>query len=200
MISGTNFQPRCFLLMLIAALIIARVCMTPISGYVTSRRHPRWPIIGLNSCKFAAAAIKSSTEIPNALATSNDSASAFGKNSCRGGSSKRIVTLLPPIASKIPSKSPCCIGSNCFNAIWRCSTFCATTNSRIALIRSGELKNICSVRTRPTPSAPKLTALAASSGVSAFVRIFIVLRSSAHCMNFLKLPEIVAGTVLISPR
>ena len=49
------------------------------------------------------------------------------------------------------------------------------------------------------PSAPKLTARAASSGVSAFVRIWSVRRASAQSMNVLKFPEIVAGTVFTAP-
>ena len=48
MISGTTFRPSLFSWQ--AASMIARVCISVISGYVMPRRTPRWPSIGLNSC------------------------------------------------------------------------------------------------------------------------------------------------------
>ena len=59
-------------------------------------------------------------------------------------------------------------------------------NSRIACTRSVLLKNMCSVRTKPMPVAPLRMPVAASSGVSAFARIEIVLLSSAHRINVLR--------------
>ena len=53
MISGTMFQSGCAALTFSAALMTARVCMAAISGKVTARRQPRWPIMGLNSCREA---------------------------------------------------------------------------------------------------------------------------------------------------
>ena len=40
MISGTKFQSGCSVFTFNAALMIARACIAPSSGYVTSRRHP----------------------------------------------------------------------------------------------------------------------------------------------------------------
>ena len=51
-------------------------------------------------------------------------------------------------------------------------------------MRSGS-KNICSVRQRPIPSAPKAIACFASAGLSALVRTFNVLTSSAHDISSL---------------
>ena len=48
MISGTTFRPS--LLSWHAASMMARACISVISGYVMPRRTPRWPSIGLNSC------------------------------------------------------------------------------------------------------------------------------------------------------
>ena len=47
MISGTTFVPSFASWQ--AASMIARVCISVISGYVMPRRTPRWPSIGLNS-------------------------------------------------------------------------------------------------------------------------------------------------------
>ncbi len=57
--------------------------------------------------------------------------------------------------------------------------------SRTIAIRSGA-KNMCSVRTRPMPSAPNSRAFAASAGVSAFARTPSDRRSSAQPRNSLK--------------
>src|SRR5258707_1132942 len=56
-------------------------------------------------------------------------------------------------------------------------------------------KNMCSVRVRPMPSAPKLRATSASCGVSAFVRTFSVRYSSAHFMIWANAPLSDASTV-----
>ena len=86
-----------------------------------------------------------------------------GRNSCSGGSSRRIVTGSPSIASKIPSKSARCIGSSLASARRRPPSSRATIISRIAVIRSPS-KNMCSVRQSPMPSAPKPRAMRASCG------------------------------------
>ncbi len=49
-ISGTTLYDGYFLFTLIAASITALVCISAISEYVTLKRHPLCPIIGLNSC------------------------------------------------------------------------------------------------------------------------------------------------------
>ena len=95
--------------------------------------------------------------------------SSGGRNSCSGGSRSRIVTGKPVIASKIASKSPCCIGSSLSRAARRPSSFAARIISRTTGSRSSAM-NMCSVRQRPIPCAPKSRALAASAGVSAFAR------------------------------
>ena len=56
-------------------------------------------------------------------------------------------------------------------------------------------KNMCSVRQRPMPSAPKLRAVFASSGVSALARTFILRAASAHFMSSVNSGVGAAGTV-----
>ena len=85
----------------------------------------------------------------------------------------------PAIASKIPSKSPCCRGSNRSSAERRSSSSRARIISRTIGSRPSAM-NMCSVRQRPMPSAPNSRALAASSGVSAFARTRMRLSSSAQ--------------------
>ncbi len=170
-----------------AASIIALVCISAISGYVTARRHPLWPIIGLNSCRFDIACLSSSIGIIISLARAFISSSSVGRNSCSGGSSSLIVTGRSPITSYMPLKSSFCMGSSFASAFTLCSTFFETIISRIADILSS-LKNMCSVLVRPMPSAPKSTACAASLGVSALVLTLSVLTSSAHCIIIPKSP------------
>ena len=93
----------------------------------------------------------------------------FGRNSCSGGSSSRIVTGSPFIASNRPSKSSCCSGSSSASASLRASRSSAMIIARIFGWRSSAM-NMCSVRQRPMPSAPSSRALSASAGVSAFAR------------------------------
>ena len=92
-----------------------------------------------------------------------------GRNSCSGGSSSRMVTGSPAIASKMPSKSACWNGSSrpaprAARPRRRPGSSRCTTGSR------SSPKNMCSVRHRPMPSAPSSRALAASAGVSALAR------------------------------
>ena len=86
----------------LAARTIARTCISYTSGHCRPSRQPRVPSIGFASC---------SSPMRRRIASEVASSSA-GRNSCRGGSSSRIVTGKPAIASKMPSKSDCCIGSN----------------------------------------------------------------------------------------
>ena len=60
-------------------------------------------------------------------------------------------------------------------------------------------KNICSVRDRPIPSAPKSRAVLASSGVSALVRTFIVRTASAQPIKVPKSPDNFGWIVGTSP-
>lgn len=84
-ISGTISYPSSSLTS-IAASINALVCILAISGYVTAKRHPLCPIIGLNSCSSVHFSFKCSTVTPMSLASCLISSSSVGKNSCRGGS------------------------------------------------------------------------------------------------------------------
>ena len=103
----------------------------------------------------------------SALAISALSLVSGGKNSCRGGSRRRIVTGKPDIAIMMPTKSARCSGS--ISAITpRCTSSFSANTRRSTKTRRGP-RNICSVRQSPTPSAPRIRALTASSGVSAFV-------------------------------
>ncbi len=83
------------------------------------------------------------------------------------------------MALSIPIKSSLCIGKIIFNAALRDSLSLARIICRTAEILS-EPKNICSVRQRPIPSAPNARAFCASSGVSAFARIFNLRKSSTQ--------------------
>ncbi len=58
---------------------------------------------------------------------------------------------------------------------------------------------MCSVRHSPIPSAPNDRARTESSGVSQFVRTFIVRTLSAHDIRVAKKPEIVGSTVGTCP-
>ena len=77
------------------------------------------------------------------------------------------------MARKMPRKSSRWNGRS-FSSAARCDTWSAAMIiSRTMGMRSGA-KNMCSVRTRPMPSAPNSRALRASSGVSALARTPIV--------------------------
>ena len=84
-ISGTILYPSSSLTS-IAASIKALVCILAISGYVTAKRHPLCPIIGLNSCSSAHLFFRCSTVTPISFANAIISSSSVGKNSCSGGS------------------------------------------------------------------------------------------------------------------
>ena len=95
------------------------------------RRQPRVPIIGFVSARLAHAARaaprprRSARPVASAArsrASSTDSSSLRGRNSCSGGSSSRIVTGRPSIASKIPSKSARWSGSSSSSAARRSSS------------------------------------------------------------------------------
>ncbi len=71
-----------------------RTCMSPISGKTIGSRQPRNPIIGFISCSSSTRSKIFSTVVPICLATASAPArlSFCGRNSCSGGSSRRIVT------------------------------------------------------------------------------------------------------------
>src|SRR5664280_2117466 len=147
------------------------------------RREPRVPSIGLNSCS---AMIRSRM-------TGSSVSSSLGRNSCSGGSSSRTTIGRPSIASKMPSKSDCCIGSSLSSSFWRSTVvvariiFCTTGSRSTAM-------NMCSVRHSPMPSAPNSRALAASSGVSPLARTPRRRKLSAHSRMTRKSSLIEGGT------
>jgi len=181
-----------------AAPKMARVCICVISGYVFPKRQPRWPNIGLCSHNDSTRCWIYCRLTPIVSAISCCPFKSWGTNSCKGGSSKRTVTGQPAIALKMPLKSSCWYGRILANALRRPSAFSARIISRIALIFSPS-KNMCSVRQRPIPTAPKLRATSASWGVSAFVRTCRRVYLSASVINSAKSPESSAACVSTLP-
>ena len=109
------------------------------------------------------------------------------------------MTGRPAIASKMPSKSDCCIGSSRSSAARRPSSFSAMIISRTTGSRSGAM-NMCSVRQRPIPCAPNSRALRASSGVSAFARTRRRRSSSAQPSTVWKSSLMSGATSSTAPR
>ena len=136
--------------------------------------------------------------MPISFARDSMSASSVGRNSCSGGSRRRIVMGLSSITSYMPLKSSFCIGRSSA----RYFSLVSLSFERIMRRTDGILsssKNICSVRHRPIPSAPNSRACFASLGESAFVLTSIVRQKSAHSMILPKLPESSGAFVLIEP-
>ena len=90
------------------------------------------------------------------------------------------------------------MGSSLARAFARCSAVSEQIISRMAGMRSAS-KNMCSVRHRPMPSAPKVRAWAASWGVSALVRTFRRRYWSAQPMTRPNSPPMEASTVGMAP-
>ena len=93
-----------------AGALLDRECRSARSRESASRRSPA------TAGRGGSRACRASGSPPGARARARAfrdrrSRRAGGRNSCSGGSSSRIVTGSPAIASKIPSKSACCIGS-----------------------------------------------------------------------------------------
>ncbi len=125
------------------------------------------PSIGFTSCRRADAgssscSIAATSSEPSRRATSSSVSTSRigGRNSCSGGSSSRIVTGSPSIASKMPSKSPCCSGSSSAGAARRSVVGRRPGSSPHRRDGGRSPKNMCSVRQRPMPSAPKLAGAA----------------------------------------
>ena len=153
-------------------------------------RQPRRPSIGLASCSAVARSLAtSSTARAQRLGQRCDLVLApWGGTRAAADRAAGCVTGYPSIARKIASKSPRCIGSSLASAVLRPSVSCARIISRMAMSRSPS-KNMCSVRQRPMPSAPKSRPRCASAGVSALTRTRSWRILSAHCMSRLKLPD-----------
>jgi len=104
---------------------------------------------GSNSCNSTARRL-TSTLAPTAAATSGISASVWGRNSCSGGSSSRIVTDSPLMMVKSSAKPARCMGRSLPSVARRPATSSLRIISRTAAIRSAS-KNMCSVRQSPMP-------------------------------------------------
>src|SRR5438034_910680 len=185
MISGFPFTP--FSSTSMAAPRIARICISRISGYTRSSRQPRSPSIGLSSwiCSsrfqiFSLRAI-SAAALPVARSTAiSTSRSAYSRrNSWSGGSMRRMTTDIPSLAVNISRKSPGWTGRSFASARFRPSVSSAMIMS-CTIGRRSACRNMCSVRARPTPSAPSSRARRHSSGVSAFTHTPRRRRLSAH--------------------
>ena len=137
--------------------------------------------------------------VPTTFATSEISLLDFGKNSCKGGSSKRTVTGSPCMILNISIKSFFWCGKSFLRALALSSWVLDKIISLTDKILSSS-KNMCSVLQSPIPSAPKSLAVLVSKGVSEFVLTFNFLTLSAHPINFEKSPEISGFTVGTSPR
>ncbi len=164
-------------------------------------RQPRWPSMGLASwCDSTRAAQLRPRRPPSCAPGCLISLSPCGRNSCSGGSSRRMVTGRPSIARKIPLEVVALhgeqLGLGDGAAAWRSP---ARIISRTASMRSPS-KNMCSVRHRPIPSAPNLRATAESCGVSALVRTLRVRNLSAHSISRRKCSPGSGSTVGTRPR
>mmetsp|Transcript_6562 Transcript_6562/g.23134 ORF Transcript_6562/g.23134 Transcript_6562/m.23134 type:complete len:360 (-) Transcript_6562:999-2078(-) len=167
-----------------------------------ARRQPRKPSMGFTSLSFSMRSSTSSSGAPVSAAmelTIESSSSPSGRNSCSGGSRRRIVTGRPSIALKMPSKSARWNTRMSSRATLRLSVSAAMIILRTLRMRSSVLKNMCSVRTRPMPSAPFSRAVAASSGVSALVSTFIVRFSSTQLMKRSRSADMAAGATGMAP-
>ena len=135
---------------------------------------------------------------PIACATSAISLSPCGRNSCSGGSSRRIVTGRPLMISNSSTKSARCIGNSLATAARRDFSSSARIISRTAWMRSSS-KNICSVRHSPMPSAPNLTATRASAGVSALARTPSLRTLSAQPISVANSPDSCGSIIATLP-
>ena len=170
-----------------AASNTAPICASYISGYVTPTRTPRWPIIGFTSASsraLAKCALAARPRGPAAargpmLRRSASRSSGERRNSCNGGSSRRMVTLWPAIAPSIFSKSRRCMTAS----FLRCRLLSASDDAMIMSwnrpMRPSSL-NMRSVRHRPMPRAPYSRACLAAAGVSALARTPSRLAAFAH--------------------
>ena len=171
MISGCGSPPA--LRRSTAASAMARTWSSMRPGMVSSRRTPRRPSIGLASWLLRTTARSSSSagsSSPRSRSTATLTLSSVrsGRNSCSGGSMRRTVMGLPFIVSNIWMKSPFCSGRRAARAASRSASEEARMRFWTNCLRSP--RNMCSVRHRPTPWAPRWMAWRASSGVSALAR------------------------------
>mmetsp|Transcript_4710 Transcript_4710/g.10814 ORF Transcript_4710/g.10814 Transcript_4710/m.10814 type:complete len:384 (+) Transcript_4710:524-1675(+) len=199
MMLGTAVTPLA--LTLTAASMMARACISVMSGLVMPRRHPRSPSMGLTSwwlrmrsCTSARGMLKSLARFSHASTWS-----ILGRNSWRGGSSMRMVTVHPSMAVKMPSKSVRWYVMSFSRALARSCLQSQRIMYRMFSRRSSHEKNMCSVRTSPMPWAPLWRASAASSGVSALVKTSMVRAASTHSISTAMSPAILGGSTPCLP-
>ena len=104
----------------------------------------------------------------------------------------------PLMIVKSSTKSARCIGRSFDKAARRPASSSARIISRTEMIRSPS-KNMCSVRHRPMPSAPKFLAVFASSGVSALARTFMRRTPSAQPIRVANSPESSGSSIFTEP-
>ena len=123
-------------------------------------RQPRWPSIGLNSCSasiFAPRPPRRRCRAPRA--TSRISSSPWGRNSCSGGSSRRIVTGRPVHRAEDPDEVAALHRQELRERALARGARRRRGSSRAPRGCGSASKNMCSVRQRPMPSAPNSRAI-----------------------------------------
>ena len=174
----------------IIAFTMALVCIIVIFGSRIPTRTPRKPIIGFFSLLASHISLKASADskehffAKSAANFSSFNSSSVGKNSCKGGSNKRMVTGKLPACSNKAWKSSLSIGPIFLSKI---STLDASSLAKIIdremETRSALAKSMCSVRHNPMPCAPKYMASFNSAAVSAFAYTPKLFASSTQLMN-----------------
>ena len=152
-------------------------------------RQPRWPSIGLTSCSLCGARLDLGdvdAEVLGHLLHARHR--SCGRNSCSGGSSRRMVTGRPSMISKSSTKSSRCIGRILASAL-RAALRRRRPGSSRARRRCGRPRRTCARCGRGRcPRRRTRAPCAASCGVSALVRTFSVRTSSAHSISVAKSP------------
>ena len=154
--------------------------------------------MGLYSPISATRRVTSLTGSPSASASSRWPVREVGRNSCSGGSNRRMQTGWPSMMRNSWTKSSRCIGSSRSSTAARPAGVSAKIISRITTRRAGS-KNMCSVRQRPMPPALKLRAVWASSGVSALARMPMSRSASAQPISVWKASSSAASSIGGSP-
>ena len=169
---------------------------------MTPTRTPRCPIIGFSSASSRALSSRARTARPFAPAArrllisrnSASSSSGFGRNSCNGGSNKRMVTGCPFMASSIFSKSRRCMVAS----LLRCRRLSASDDAMI-MSWNGPMRpsslNMRSVLHSPMPCAPCSRACLAAAGVSALARTPSRLAAQAQSSMVLN-SEVIPGSIV----
>ena len=146
-------------------------CISVISGYVTASRQPRKPSIGFISCRSPRGRRVSSIG-SHGLRHFRDLLSVCGRNSCSGGSSRRIVTGRTVHDLEQPRKSFRCIGKKLGERYSACLLVLRQNHGTHRVDAFAFKEHVLGAAEADALSAE--LAARASAGVSAFVRTFIV--------------------------